>query len=158
MRIGVPTEIKAQEGRVGLTPAGVRELVARGDQVLVQSGAGFGSSIGDAEYAVQGAIVVATAGEVFAGAEMIVKVKEPHAEESGCSARTTSSTPTCTSPPSPRSRPACARRRDVHRLRDRRGRARRAAAARPDERGRGPARRPGGRVHAREPGRRRAAS
>ena len=81
MRIGVPTEIKAQEGRVGLTPAGVRELVARGHPVLVQSGAGFGSSIGDAEYAAQGAIVVATAGEVFAGAEMIVKVKEPQPSE-----------------------------------------------------------------------------
>ena len=81
MRIGVPTEIKAQEGRVGLTPAGVRELVARGHQVLVQSGAGLGSSIGDAEYAAQGAIVVATAAEVFAGAEMIVKVKEPQPSE-----------------------------------------------------------------------------
>ena len=55
MRIGVPTEIKAQEGRVGLTPAGVRELVGRGHQVLVQSGAGLGSAIGDADYAVQGA-------------------------------------------------------------------------------------------------------
>jgi alanine dehydrogenase len=81
MRIGVPTEIKAQEGRVGLTPAGVRELVARGHQVLVQSGAGFGSSVADAEYAAQGAIVVATAAEVFAGAEMIVKVKEPQPSE-----------------------------------------------------------------------------
>ena len=81
MRIGVPTEIKAQEGRVGLTPAGVRELAARGHQVLVQSGAGFGSSIGDAEYFAQGAIVVPTAEEVFAGAEMIVKVKEPQPSE-----------------------------------------------------------------------------
>jgi alanine dehydrogenase len=81
MRIGVPTEIKAQEGRVGLTPAGVRELVARGHQVLVQSGAGFGSFIADADYAAQGAILVATAGEVFAGAEIIVKVKEPQPSE-----------------------------------------------------------------------------
>ena len=81
MRIGVPTEIKAQEGRVGLTPAGVRELTARRHQVLVQSGAGLGSSIGDAEYAAQGAIVVTTAGEVFGGAEMIVKVKEPQPSE-----------------------------------------------------------------------------
>ena len=81
MRIGVPTEIKAQEGRVGLTPAGVRELAARGHQVLVQSGAGLGSSIGDADYSAQGAIVVTTAEEVFAGAEMIVKVKEPQPSE-----------------------------------------------------------------------------
>ena len=81
MRIGVPTEIKAQEGRVGLTPAGVRELAARGHQVLVQSGAGLGSSIGDADYSAQGAIVVTTAEEVLAGAEMIVKVKEPQPSE-----------------------------------------------------------------------------
>jgi alanine dehydrogenase len=81
MRIGVPTEIKAQEGRVGLTPAGVRELVAHGHQVLVQSGAGLGGSIGDADYAAQGAIVVATAEEVYGGAEMIVKVKEPQPSE-----------------------------------------------------------------------------
>ena len=81
MRIGVPTEIKAQEGRVGLTPAGVRELTARRHQVLVQSGAGLGSSIGDAEYAAQGAIVVTTADEVYGGAEMIVKVKEPQPSE-----------------------------------------------------------------------------
>jgi len=81
MRIGVPTEIKAQEGRVGLTPAGVRELVARGHQVLVQSGAGLGSCIGDADYAAQGAIVLATAEEVYGGAEMIVKVKEPQPSE-----------------------------------------------------------------------------
>jgi alanine dehydrogenase len=83
MRIGVPTEIKAQEGRVGLTPAAVRELVARGHQVLVQHGAGLGSAIADAAYAVQGATLVASAQEVFAGADMIVKVKEPQPPEVG---------------------------------------------------------------------------
>ncbi len=83
MRIGVPTEIKAQEGRVGLTPAAVRELVARGHQVLVQHGAGLGSAIADAAYAVQGATLVASAEEVFAGADMIVKVKEPQPVEVG---------------------------------------------------------------------------
>ena len=81
MRIGVPTEIKAQEGRVGLTPAGGEFAHARRHQVLVQSGAGLGSSIGDAEYAAQGAIVVTTADEVYGGAEMIVKVKEPQPSE-----------------------------------------------------------------------------
>ena len=81
MRIGVPTEIKAQEGRVGLTPAGVRELTARGHAVLVQSGAGRGSRIGDAEYHAQGATIVAHAEDVFAGADMVVKVKEPQPSE-----------------------------------------------------------------------------
>jgi alanine dehydrogenase len=83
MRIGVPTEIKAQEGRVGLTPAAVRELVARGHQVLVQSGAGMGSAIDDAAFAAQGASVVPGADEVYGGADMIVKVKEPQPVEVG---------------------------------------------------------------------------
>jgi alanine dehydrogenase len=83
MRIGVPKEIKAQEGRVGLTPAGVRELVARGHEVLVQSGAGRGSRIGDAEYQAQGATIVSYAEDVFAGAQLIVKVKEPQPTEVG---------------------------------------------------------------------------
>jgi alanine dehydrogenase len=81
MRVGVPKEIKAQEGRVGLTPAGVRELVARGHEVLVQSGAGRGSRIGDAEYQAQGATIVTHAEDVFAGSQLVVKVKEPQPEE-----------------------------------------------------------------------------
>ena len=81
MRIGVPKEIKPQEGRVGLTPAGVRELTARGHEVLVQSGAGRGSRIGDAEYQAQGATIVTYAEDVFAGAQLIVKVKEPQPSE-----------------------------------------------------------------------------
>jgi alanine dehydrogenase len=81
MRIGVPTEIKTDEYRVALTPAGVRELVDNGHEVLVQSGAGVGSAIGDSEYVEQGAEIVTGAEAVFAGADMIVKVKEPQPSE-----------------------------------------------------------------------------
>src|SRR6195952_4932766 len=81
MRIGVPTEIKTDEYRVALTPAGVRELVDHGHEVLVQAGAGKGSAIPDAEYVEQGAEIVADAVAVFEGAEMIVKVKEPQPSE-----------------------------------------------------------------------------
>jgi alanine dehydrogenase len=81
MRIGIPTEIKPQEGRVGLTPAGVRELCSRGHEVVVQTGAGERSRISDDAYAAQGARLVAGAREVFAGAELIVKVKEPQPAE-----------------------------------------------------------------------------
>jgi alanine dehydrogenase len=79
--VGVPTEIKADEYRVALTPAGVRELVERGHEVLVQAGAGAGSQISDDDYASQGARIVADADAVFAGAELIVKVKEPQPAE-----------------------------------------------------------------------------
>ncbi len=81
MRVGVPTEIKADEYRVALTPAGVRELTAGGHEVVVQAGAGEGSSIPDAAYVAQGARIVPDAVAVFAEAELIVKVKEPLAEE-----------------------------------------------------------------------------
>jgi alanine dehydrogenase len=81
MRVGVPTEIKTDEYRVALTPAGVRELVDAGHEVLVQHGAGEGSAISDADYAAQGASIVPDADAVFAQAEMIVKVKEPQPEE-----------------------------------------------------------------------------
>jgi alanine dehydrogenase len=81
MRIGVPTEIKTDEYRVALTPAGVRELVEQGHQVLIQEGAGKGSAIPDAEYVEQGAEIAPDAAAVFAGADMIVKVKEPQAGE-----------------------------------------------------------------------------
>ena len=81
MRVGVPTEIKTDEYRVALTPSGVRELVMHGHEVLVQSGAGEGSAIADADYAAQGAILVEGADAVFEQAEMIVKVKEPQAVE-----------------------------------------------------------------------------
>ena len=81
MRIGVPTEIKTDEYRVALTPAGARELVDRGHEVLVQRGAGEGSAISDGEYVEQGARVVADAVAVFGEAELVVKVKEPQPGE-----------------------------------------------------------------------------
>jgi alanine dehydrogenase len=81
MKVGVPTEIKTDEYRVALTPAGVRELVDRGHEVLVQQGAGDGSAIPDVEYLEQGASIVPDAAAVFAGSDMIVKVKEPQPGE-----------------------------------------------------------------------------
>jgi len=79
--VGVPTEIKTDEYRVALTPAGVRELVDRGHEVVVQQGAGEGSAIPDDEYVAQGARIVPDADAVFAQADMIVKVKEPQPVE-----------------------------------------------------------------------------
>ena len=81
MRVGCPTEIKTDEYRVGLTPAGVRELVEHGHEVLIQRGAGEGSAFEDAQYEAQGARVVPDAEAVFAEADMVVKVKEPQAQE-----------------------------------------------------------------------------
>ena len=81
MIVGVPTELKTDEYRVALTPAGVRELVDAGHTVLVQRGAGVGSSISDEAYAAQGASIVPDLGEVYGGAELIVGVKEPQPEE-----------------------------------------------------------------------------
>jgi alanine dehydrogenase len=81
MLIGVPREIKNNEYRVGLTPQSVRELTARGHSVLVERDAGAGIGASDAEYRTAGAAVVDTAEEVFARAELIVKVKEPQADE-----------------------------------------------------------------------------
>jgi alanine dehydrogenase len=81
MRVGVPTEVKLDEYRVALTPAGVRELVDAGHEVYVQSGAGLGSAVDDRSYTEQGAKIVADADEVFAAGELIVKVKEPQREE-----------------------------------------------------------------------------
>jgi alanine dehydrogenase len=77
MRVGIPAEIKTDEHRVALTPAGVRELVDCGHEVVVQLAAGAGSAIPDARYVEQGARIVADAEAVFGAAEMIVKVKEP---------------------------------------------------------------------------------
>jgi alanine dehydrogenase len=79
--IGVPTEVKPDEFRVALTPAGVRELTAHGHEVLVQAGAGLGSAIEDEHYAAQGARVVDGAAAVFGGAELVLKVKEPQPAE-----------------------------------------------------------------------------
>ena len=81
--VGVPTEIKPDEGRVAITPDGVRELTGHGVDVLVEAGAGAGASIPDGDFAAAGAEVVARADEVWARAELICKVKEPQAEELG---------------------------------------------------------------------------
>ncbi|MGC5332801.1 alanine dehydrogenase [Micromonospora sp. DT62] len=81
MKVGIPREVKNHEYRVAITPAGVNELVRSGHQVFVESGAGVGSSIGDDEFAAAGAKILATADEVWETAELVLKVKEPIAEE-----------------------------------------------------------------------------
>ncbi|MDN5996170.1 alanine dehydrogenase [Acidipropionibacterium jensenii] len=81
MRVGVPTEIKNNEFRVAITPAGVHALTDHGHQVLVQRGAGLGSSITDAEYLRAGATIIDDPRAVWDGADMILKVKEPVPEE-----------------------------------------------------------------------------
>lgn len=81
MRVGIPTEIKNNEYRVGLTPAAVAELTRAGHEVVVQSGAGLGVDFIDSAYEVAGATILADAAAVFHAAEMIVKVKEPQAGE-----------------------------------------------------------------------------
>ena len=77
MIVGVPKEIKAEEYRVAMLPVGAEELTSAGHQVLIEAGAGQGSGIVDAQYASAGATIVASAGEIWAEADMIVKVKEP---------------------------------------------------------------------------------
>jgi alanine dehydrogenase len=81
MKVGVPTEIKTDEYRVALTPAGVRELVEHDHEVIIQSEAGVGSTIPDEEYVAQGARIVPDAQSVFDEAEMILGVKEPQPQE-----------------------------------------------------------------------------
>ena len=81
MRIGVPSEIKTDEYRVAITPAGVRELASRGHEVLVQAGAGEGSAMSDEQFRAQGARIVPDAAAVFGEAELVLKVKEPQAVE-----------------------------------------------------------------------------
>src|SRR5262249_18275843 len=81
VKIGIPTEVKADEYRVAVTPAGVRELVEHGHEVLIEAGAGEGSAIDDAEYESQGARTVPDAASVFGEAGMVRKVKEPQPAE-----------------------------------------------------------------------------
>jgi alanine dehydrogenase len=81
MKVGAPTEVKTDEYRVALTPAGVRELADAGHEVFVQRGAGEGSAISDEAYAAQGATILPDADAVFAEARLIVKVKEPQPVE-----------------------------------------------------------------------------
>ncbi|MCP9959523.1 MULTISPECIES: alanine dehydrogenase [Streptomyces] len=81
MKVGIPREVKNNEFRVAITPAGVHELVRHGHEVLVERNAGVGSSIADDEYVAAGARILPTADEVWAAADLLLKVKEPVAEE-----------------------------------------------------------------------------
>ncbi len=83
MKIGVPTEVKNNENRTALTPAGADRLVHEGHRVLVQSGAGVGSGISDEAYRAAGAEIVATADDAWGDADLVIKVKEPIAQEYG---------------------------------------------------------------------------
>ena len=82
MKIGVPKEIKNNENRVAMTPAGVWTLLSAGHEVVIETGAGLGSSFTDTDYKEAGAIIVATAEQAW-DAEMVMKVKEPIASEYG---------------------------------------------------------------------------
>ena len=81
MKIGVPKEVKNHEYRVGMTPPGVHELTTNGHQVLVETKAGHQIGIDDSDYVAAGAAIAGDAAEVFAKTDMIVKVKEPQAQE-----------------------------------------------------------------------------
>ena len=81
MRVGVPKEIKDNEFRVGLVPSTVRELTAKGHEVLIERNAGVGAGFSDADYQAVGAEIVPDADQIFGRAELVVKVKEPLAVE-----------------------------------------------------------------------------
>src|ERR1700757_4866774 len=81
MKVGIPREVKNHEYRVAITPAGVHELVRGGHQVVIEAGAGVGSSIPDADFVAAGATILSSADEVWADADLILKVKEPVPEE-----------------------------------------------------------------------------
>ncbi|MEU3498294.1 alanine dehydrogenase [Kitasatospora cineracea] len=81
MKVGIPREVKNHEYRVAITPAGVHELVRNGHEVVIEDNAGVGSSIPNEEYVAAGATILPTADEVWAAADMILKVKEPIASE-----------------------------------------------------------------------------
>ena len=81
MRVGIPTEIKNNENRVAITPAGVHELVRRGHEVFIEAGAGVGSGFSDEAFNAEGAQILATADEVWAAGDLLLKVKEPIAAE-----------------------------------------------------------------------------
>ena len=81
MIVGIPSEVKAQESRVGLTPKSVQELTNHGHEILIQDNAGFGAGFENTDYEIAGAKIAPTAGDVFNDSDMIVKVKEPQSEE-----------------------------------------------------------------------------
>ena len=125
MKVGIPTEIKLDEYRVAITPAGVREMVEHGHEVLIQAGAGEGSAIADDDFAGQGARIVPDAEAVFGEAEMVLKVKEPQPAE----IEMLQPRPASLHLPASGARPGAGPRaaavgRDLRRLRDRRGRRR----------------------------------
>ena len=102
MKVGVPTEIKTDEYRVALTPAGVRELVDVGHPVFVQSGAGRARRSADEAYIAQGAHILPDADEVFGAGEHDRQGQGTAAVRGGATAAaTTCCSPTCTSPPMP---------------------------------------------------------
>ena len=140
MKIGVPAEVKNHEYRVAATPAGVHELVRHGHEVYIQRGAGLGSHLPDEDYLFAGAKILDTADEVWGQAEMILKVKEPIAEEYHRmrAGQVLFTYLHLAAGRDVHRRPARAA-GHRHRLRDRPGRQHLAAAARPDVRGRGPA-------------------
>ena len=81
MLIGVPKEIKNQEYRIGLTPAGVSELVSAGHRVMIERDGGVGVGLNDADYVAAGAEIIVSAEEIFSRAELVIKVKEPQPSE-----------------------------------------------------------------------------
>ena len=81
MKVGIPSEVKNNEFRVGITPVGVHELVRRGHEVLIEKGAGLGSTITDEEFVSQGARILDDADDVWGEADLVMKVKEPVAQE-----------------------------------------------------------------------------
>ncbi|HSU73328.1 MAG TPA: alanine dehydrogenase, partial [Terrabacter sp.] len=81
MKVGIPREVKNHEYRVAITPSGVHELTEHGHQVLVEKDAGVGSQISDDDYAAAGARIIGSADDVWGEADMVLKVKEPVAEE-----------------------------------------------------------------------------
>ena len=83
MRIGVPAELRNSEFRVAVTPAGVHELARAGHQVLIETGAGAGSSLPDEDFTAAGAVMLPSADDVWAAADLVLKVKEPAADEYG---------------------------------------------------------------------------
>ena len=99
MIVGVPKEIKSDEYRVAMVPAGVEELTRAGHKVLIQTGAGAGSGISDETYAANGAEIVGSEADVWQRADLIVKVKEPLPDEWPLMRRGRRSSPTSTSRP-----------------------------------------------------------
>jgi NAD/NADP transhydrogenase alpha subunit len=133
MLIGVPKEIKTHEYRVGLVPSSARELIHNGHQVLVETAAGIGIGFGDAAYKAAGCEIAATAADVFAKAEMIVKVRSRSPRSARCCAPASSSSPTSTSPRSRADQGPPGIRLHRDRLRDCDERAWRPAPAGPHE-------------------------